>query len=94
MEFYRFRRQLPELPEPAEPAELPGVGQKPENGARVTRAGNRDDVSMPQANSLKQTPSNYPSTPFRIHRSIDNSVFWHLFFHSDGGLGTICLQKR
>ena len=43
--------------------------------------------------SFIQTPSNYPSTPFRIHRSIDNSVFWHLFFHSDGGLGTISFQK-
>ena len=61
MELYRFRRLLAEL---AEPAELPGVAQKPENGARVTRAGNRDDVSMPsklpQTNSLK-----LPFNPFQ-----------------------------
>ena len=61
MEFYRFRRQLPELAELPEPA---GVVQKPENGARVTRAGNRDDVSMPsklpQTNSLK-----LPFNPFQ-----------------------------
>ena len=57
-ELYRFRRL------PGEPGELPQVGQKPENGARVTRAGNRDDVSMPsklpQTNSLK-----LPFNPFQ-----------------------------
>ena len=51
--WHRFGVALPELPELPEPNALPERCHFFRLGARVTRAGKKDDTRMHKANSLK-----------------------------------------